>query len=209
MNTMTDNDRLDGLQEGVDQRHRRDHRRTGLLVAVSLALLALVLMVLAPAEEEPGSVGRTPAPAAPTVSPSPGQSMYLPQEVQRLHAADHYLRLHPDPAQVRSIYDPANPTYAEALDVQTKLAAGELRYDPLPQPWAITSIKELSRTPTEARVVVTYSGSPAARMVDRSGRVVIDRRATNGERSAVWTLRWADGLDGPTSGWRILASEAL
>ena len=163
---------------------------TALLIAATLALVFLV------PDEQPAVV--MPAPPSTTASPA----VDLVAEVRRLEAADHYLRLHPDPAQVGQVYDRENPVYQEAVTYQRRLASGELRYDPLPQPWPIRDVQVVSRTPDTARVVVSFDGRPHYRVVDRAGQVVEERPA-GGPTQAVWTLRLRDGQ------WRILASEVL
>jgi hypothetical protein len=122
--------------------------------------------------------------------------------VRQLADADNFLHLHPDPARVGDVYDQENLAYAEGLEITKELAAGDLRYDPLPQAWPIKATHLIAKTGDSARVTVDYTGRPAYRVVDRAGNVVVDKPAS-GPVSVVWTLKYRNGQ------WRILATERV
>lgn len=106
------------------------------------------------------------------------------------------LRARPDPAGLSRYLDPANPSYADAFAAQTRLAAGELRYDPVPAAPVVGAVTVRSSSPTEAVVDVAFWTTPRYRVVDRSGTVVSDSPA-GGASVARWTLRLGDGT------WRL------
>lgn len=209
MKTMPDRG---SFNEEVDWRVRRGIRRQVLWAVLGVATLAGVMVaVVVEGRSTASRASPPPAPPVPTTAAPVPQAGYNPLRtptpdwdlvVRQLADADNYLHLHPDPARVGDVYDRENPAYAEGVQVTASLAAGDLRYDPLPQPWPIKATHFLSKTGGTARVTVEYSGRPVYRVVDRAGRVVVDNPAA-GPMLTVWTLKYSDGQ------WRILSTERV
>lgn len=210
MKTMTPDTRLKPPDRGGPQRDR------GGLAAVVVAILALVLVagvaVVVVTRHDPpsasgyGSAGdpvtqvTEPAPATTlaTLAPAP-DAVDFTAVVQGIVQTSNDLRVHPDPGGLLTYMESGNPAYGDALNAQSQLVTGALRYDPAPAAPTVSKVRVVARDQDLAVVNITFATTPRYRVVDRNGQVVSDSPAAV-DQSVQWKLHRTGGT------WRLVGA---
>lgn len=209
MKTMTPDTRFKPPDPGGSRRDRPG------LVAVVVALLVLVaaigvgVVVFTRHDPPSATVGSTgdpvtqvtePAPATTlaTLAPAP-DAVDFTAVVQGIVQTSNDLRVHPDPGGLLTYMESGNPAYGDALNAQSQLVTGALRYDPAPAAPTVSKVRVVARDQDLAVVNITFATTPRYRVVDRNGQVVSDSPAAV-DQSVQWKLHRTGGT------WRLVGA---
>lgn len=186
---------------------RRRLATGGLIVAV-LAVLAAGSFVVLQRERDPGTHERTltgPGPTTVTADPNKPPTLDNTGEdwdgiVRSIVAYEHWLFTHPNPDLLISTEVPSYKFFADRQLGLRNLATKGWRYDPPRQLLTVELVRFQRRTADNvALVFVRFGPTPATRVVDPAGSVVLETPETP-PNAVVWTLVREPATD---AHWRL------
>lgn len=110
-----------------------------------------------------------------------------------------WLFTHPKPELLDNIFLPSYSGYADGKLGLTNLATQGWRYDPEFRPATVQLVRLFERPRADVAVVFVRSFDPPNRIVEQSGKVVLDSPGA-GDTSVLWTLKRDTDRD---TGWKV------